>query len=352
MSAAHAAVLAADALSAHIDPDGYSWPYVLAAALTSSLAGLAAVLLCRQIALRYAGDFAATTATMAIWLATPFIFFQTVQPLMSHTTDAAANALCILLWLRARQHPDSGSTAFALGAATGAAVWVRAQNGILPAVFALDALLDLLACLWQSSGARALQVARSRLAPLGAGFALLAAPLLLFWRTVYGAWVLNTYTATGGGSFDWSAPHLFDALFSSDRGLFTWAPVTLPAVIGLAVLWRSERRLAIMLGLIGAAHAFVIGSWSAWSGGGTPGPRLWLGILPLFVLGLAALIERARTPRAVTAGAAMALAGWNILLIAQYMLGMVAPEGPVNLAEMAVNQIAVAQRLAGVFLRR
>ena len=52
-------------------------------------------------------------------------------------------------------------------------------------------------------------------------FVLLFAPLMIFWRVVFGAWLLNTYsTIHGPHAFDWGGHHVLNVLFSSNRGLF------------------------------------------------------------------------------------------------------------------------------------
>ena len=106
-----------------------------------------------------------------------------------------------------------------------------------------------------------------RVTPLSIGFALLFVPLMLFWHEIFGAWIVNTYQATGGGIFDWRAGHMLEVLLSTDRGLLVWTPVTLLCIIGVKWLFRADRSLTLLLSGIALLHLYVISSWSAWSGG-------------------------------------------------------------------------------------
>lgn len=83
MAVADVVVAASNSQGVPIARDGYSWPYVMAAALSSTLAGLGAVLLIYSLARRLFGDFAALLASILIWLATPMVYYQYYEPLFS-----------------------------------------------------------------------------------------------------------------------------------------------------------------------------------------------------------------------------------------------------------------------------
>ena len=354
MAAVHGGVLVANGLGLAIPADGYSWPYPLMAAFISSLTGLLALWLAYRLARELFGEFAALLATITVWLATPFVFFQYHQPLMSHAHDACANALGLTLWWRTRQEPFDRRLWFWLGLVIGIAVWIRPQNGVLLLAVGAIWLVD---WVWpdpkgwgKPSGSigymkkeRALRPRLlHQLFPLITGFLLLIIPLLLFWHEVFGAWLVNSYTASGGGTFDFSAPHWLEVLFSSNRGLFTWTPVTLFCLLGLRWLWPQHNRLAWLITILVSAHWYVISSWSFWAGGDSPGPRLWLTLTPIFIIGLAAWVHQIRNlPQLwfILAGATFII--WNLLLLLQYSLGLVAPTGEVDLWLMVKNQLTV-----------
>jgi hypothetical protein len=217
-------------------------------------------------------------------------------------------------------------------------MWVRPQNAVLMALLSLETLADLAITLRSKSHPQ--PVLLRGLFTL-AGFLIAFAPLLLFWRTVYGAWIVNTYAATQGSAiFDWRAPHLLQVLFSSNRGLFVWAPVTLPALVGLWWLSRIHTRLAALLLGMFMGQLYVVGSWFAWAGDVSFGPRFWVNMTIVFGMGLAALINR-RWPRSIWIALAGIFVIWNLLLIVQYSLNTVPHSGAVDLVKMIQHQFTI-----------
>ncbi len=354
MTVAHIAVSLGSGLG--IAADGYTWPYIWGAALTSTLTGLGAVLLSYALARKLFGSFAALLSAVVVWLATPLVYYQYYEPLFAHANGALLNALFVLLWWYGRQHGRRPIWMFGLGLVIGAAVWLRVQNAVIGLIVSVEAGYDLLRDVagsgWRTSPRRFFV----RNAPLVAGVALLMVPLLLFYHTVYGAWILNTYQATGGGTFDWRAPHLLDVLVSTNRGLFVWAPITLLCVVGVRWLFQADRRLATVLSSIALSQLYIVGSWSHWAGGAAFGPRFWADLVPCFVLGLAALVrhldQRLRIPRFGLALAGSLFVVWNFLLMVQYATGLVAAVGPVDPAKMIQNQLLVAPRAWGQVSQR
>lgn len=338
--------------------DGYSWPYVLAAALSSTLAGLGAVLLTYALARRLFGRFAALLASIVVWLATPMVYYQYYEPLFSHANDVFLNALFVVLWWQARRRGYRWHWMFTLGLVGGAAVWLRTQNVILLAVVGLEAAYDLVASIRRRAWRSQLRPLAARVGALLAGFLALFIPQLLFWHTVYGAWVVNTYQATGGGTFDWRGQHVLEVLLSTDRGLFVWAPITLVCLAGVAFLFRADRRLACLLSAVALLQLYVIGSWSHWEGGAAFGPRFWIAQVPFFTLSLAALVAylTRRFAGFPLRFALVALGGlfiaWNAFLMLQYVTGIVPATGAVNLSRMIANQFEVAARGVELVMQR
>jgi hypothetical protein len=84
----------------------------------------------------------------------------------------------------------------------------------------------------------------------------------------------------------------FELLFSS-KGLFTLAPVLLMGVVGVVLLWRRGRRAeAATIG--GVALLYVVYNSGYWLpyGGGTPGPRFLIPLLPFLALPLVLAYKR------------------------------------------------------------
>jgi hypothetical protein len=335
---AHAAVKTAGAFGASIPADGFSWPYPLAAGLSTALFGLLALGLTYSIARRLTDRFCAGLAVIVVWLATPMVFYMYSHPLMSHVNDAFVNALFVYVWWKTRDS-HSMKAGLARGLVAGLATWVRTQDAVLIVILGMETFADLLIAFRNKSS---LKPAFFRGLSTLAGFFVLFAPLLIFWRVLFGSWLMNTYTVTQGSySLDWHRPHVLDVLFSSNRGLFIWAPITLPSLIGLRWLFKENARLAMMLAGMFAAQLYVVSSWFGWSGNVSFGPRLWVAQTVIFALGLAALAKTIRGPKLLYAAIGSAFVLWNFLLIVQYVLETIPRHGRVDLGLMIRNQFMI-----------
>jgi len=331
--------------------DGYSLPYTVATGLASTMYALMGLFLLYSLARRYAADSVAALAVTTIWFASPLVFYMYSSPMMSHAVDVFACSLFVWVWQRTRPWP-TGWGWIARGACIGLSTLIRPQNillGILP-------VLDLGQKLFDHDSPRRQRIGvvlRSALS-FGVGILVFMGPQMVFWRIVYGYWIVNTYTFGQDGTlFTPLQPHVLEALFSTDRGLFFWSPVLLPALGGLVALFRQDRRLALLLALNFCVQCYVISSNIWWNGAPSFGARYFLGNTPAFVLGLAALGEtlRKRIGFRPLAAVSVAFIVWNLLLLVQYVLETVPRIGPVNVGLMVRNQFTVIPENAPRIIR-
>ncbi|MFQ5416383.1 MAG: hypothetical protein ACE5FL_04945 [Myxococcota bacterium] len=259
-------------------------------------------------------------------LATPLPAYITFAPVMGHGCAFAATS--VFLWTLAWCHEDRAEALrwAACGLALGVAFSVRWQDALLVA-----APLSLLVSLPRASLAR-----RGRcLAWLGLGGLVGSLPQLLYWKALYGSFVTMPQ---GGGflSFEHADPIAF--LFSTWNGVFLCHPVWLFALAGFALpgaLWRDgpaglRRGLAAVI----AAELFVCMLVVDWWSGGAFGQRRLISMIPLLALGLASLLDEARTRFApFRRDAVFAVLGvvtaWNILSLERLHEGAL-PYNPID----------------------
>jgi hypothetical protein len=98
-------VLGANAFGAAIPRDGFSRPYILAACLMAALYSLLGLLLTYRLARRHASDFAATLATLTVFLASPLVFYTYIAMPWSHATGFFLFALFLSVWMRHWRRP-------------------------------------------------------------------------------------------------------------------------------------------------------------------------------------------------------------------------------------------------------
>jgi hypothetical protein len=260
---------------------------------------------------------------------------------MSHACDAFACTLIIYFWWRYR-NTDSLRAGLFIGLAIGLATWVRTQNAAFMLAPALSALYTTVRSFMRHE-VRVARPALQRAIATGVGFSILFLPLMFFWRYEYSAWIVNTYAASvAPNAFDWRAPHLLSVLFSSDRGLFVWAPVTFIAIVGVWKLRQIDGTLTFLLLMMLLAQLYIVSSWVAWDGAAAFGPRFWCNMVAVFALGLGALLAGLRfVPRSTLTAAGTLFIVWNLLLILQYSIGSLPHSGPVDLGIMVRDQFVI-----------
>lgn len=314
-------VLLANALGAEIPRDGYSRPYIVAVCMMTVLYTLFGLLLSYRLARRYSSDFAATVATLTVFLASPLVFYSYIAMPWSHAPGFFLFALFLTIWLRdwGRPHTRSLRTWLLLGLIGGLMVITREQLGLLLIIPALEALGGYWALLriraWRGVAAQL----GHHLAFLGV-LALAITPQLIAYQILNGR---PAPSSTVAGKLDWSSPNLLNTLFDPGRGAFLWAPVLALGLLGLLWLGRRDYRLALLLLAGFLAQSYINGAFgTTWHLRGAFGFRRLIECTPIFVLGLAALIEWLRPrvgPWPILAAAAL-LIYWNLGLIAQWTL--------------------------------
>lgn len=323
---AHAGVVLARALGSSVPADGYSQPYIAAVCAASWAYGLLGVLLSYRIARRLVGVWPAALATLVCWLASPVVFYMYVSPAWSHTASLFATTLFIWYWLRVRPAPTPGQWLL-LGLLGGLMVLTREQLGLFLLLPALDALRAYLLALHTRDWPLLVRLLRNHLLFVLV-LALTLLPQLATYRVLNGHW---GPARTVAQKFNWLSPHFIDTLVdlgpspvtgrSLAHGALLWTPAWALALIGLLLFWQRQRWLAALLLIAVLAQVWINGSFgTTWHLSGAFGFRRLIEATPIFVLGLAWLIERVRMPRVAWSALALALIAWNVGLIAQWTI--------------------------------
>jgi hypothetical protein len=315
-------------------PTGFGYAYFTAVATATAIGGFAGVVFVFRLLRNYFEESAALPATLLVWLATFHIWYMVFEPSMSH---AFAMASVSGLLLMAQRGPRGLRGFFLAGAASGLVALVRWQNVVfVPAAMAL------------------VLSKRERPSPrelvLGAlGFFLVFSPQLLYWKLIYGGFLL---VPQGGGYVDLGSPRIEEVLFSSRHGLLSWAPVLWLALAGLP---RFVRRAPVLGGALVVSTLlalYVNASVFDWWAGASFGSRRFDGALPFFALGLAASIEWLvpRVERRPLAAVSLLLAPfalWNFLLMGVYFGGAIPPDGPASFRQAAADGAELLYRRTG-----
>jgi hypothetical protein len=317
---AHGVVKAASFLGAPVAADGFSTPYMAAACFASALYAFLGLLITHHVLQRWGGASvpAATLSVLAVWLATPVLYYTTLAAGFAHACSLFVAALTVWLFLRARDRAPEGPRLLdwaLVGAACGVAALVREQDGLILVVPGTWLLLQL---------RRWPRWTLMRGAVLGAAFALATLPQLFAYRALNGHFGPSHLVAR---KMSWTSPHLLQVLFDPGHGLFLWSPLLVLAVAGLLLALARPRPLPertltalLALGLLG--QAWINGCVESWHMAGAFGSRRFVGMSIVFAWGLAVLLERVRgrAPVPVQAAVLAVFVWWNLSLMVQFGL--------------------------------
>lgn len=313
---AHVSVMAARAFGINVAADGYSYPYIFAIAAATAIYGLLGLLLSYRIARRYTRIWPATIATIVCCLASPLVFFMYVSPPWSHVPAFFMTAAFISYWLRTRPSRTFGQW-IVLGLFGGLMTLCREQLGLFMLLPAIDGLSDY----WTFLRARQWQNIRVRFTQHCLFLVIIALTLIpqfLAYRSLNGRWGPSTIVSDKLSL--WSS-HFFGTLIDPAHGAFMWTPIWAVGMVGLVLLWKHDRVLTLLFGLVLFAQIYVNGAFgTTWHLTGSFGFRRLLEATPIFVLGTALVFERIRIPRSLLAALCVLLIVWNFGLIAQWSL--------------------------------
>jgi hypothetical protein len=164
-----------------------------------------------------------------------------------------------------------------LAALWGLIVLVRPVNGIV--VLALAALVPQghrVGPLFRSLFLNPVAISVAAVLALGIPFLQLG-----YYKWATGEWLVYSYGEEG---FQWTAPALFDFLFSYKKGAFVYTPLLLLSMLGLVPLYRAHRWAALAWAGFFTLLVYVLSSWWNWWYGGSFGSRVLVEFLGLFAL--------------------------------------------------------------------
>jgi hypothetical protein len=342
--AVHGTVVLGDHFGAHVAADGYSRPYLLAMAFTTACYGFLSLFLTFRIARKYFDRRLTFLATVGVWMASSLPIYMYFNPSWSHALSAFTVALFLWYWERTRLQRTARQWTI-LGLMAGLMGNVYYPNVIVFIFPALEVLL-LLFMKQRDAGQQPVSIQKMMLRCgvfLVAFFASLF-PTFITRQIIYGSPFETGYPAIS--TWNWTSPALLKILFSSDHGMFSWTPILILAVVGLAFLIKRDALLGAGCLLTFLAYYYFIASYPDWDGLSSFGNRFFVSLTPIFIIGLAALLSslsswlgKATRAFAVACPVLALLIAWNAGFIFQWGTHMVPPRGEISWSTMVHNQV-------------
>lgn len=321
--------------------DGYWNPYQRAVGLGTFLYGFGALAMICAALRRFFDGPSTLVAALTILLATPVVWYITVDGSMSHGASLFAVTAFLVTWLTSRGR-RRGRDWFLLGGLAALMIAVRPQNMLFAAGLAIEAV-DVLWKEWrhERDPVRLLRALAPYAVIAGVSLAILA---LVIEPGGEGA---------GGGVGYVARERLFqrwfpvNQLFSPDHGLVSNSPVILFALLGLPLLYRKDRQLALAFTITIAAQIVIGASSPGWNAGASFGARRFVECALPFAFGLATFIDLARRRPLLPIGVLLGgLATVNLALVDDARVGTLTLSESVTFDRMMQ---AVSSRIGNPF---
>jgi len=281
----------------------------LVIAFATALYGLLAIFLCYRMLRWSFRPFTSFLATAGIWLGTPLFHYQFYEATMAHTCSAFTTTCFVYLWRRDRAARDIVGWAL-LGAVVGLMVMVRPETSVLVLLPLIDTFCN---------------TRRVTIKQNVAGLLIFGAAAFVCFspQTIILSFFNGTPFRSGDAQYNmlWLNPHIKEVLFSAYHGLFSWSPIVAVAVTGWLLDIRRDIKATIGYILVFAALTYIDGCMVWWWGGASFGARLFVGLTPIFAVGLATVIEK--LPKPVSAAVISACLIWPFLLLMQTLAGKI-----------------------------
>jgi hypothetical protein len=250
----------------------------------------------------------------------PLWYYASFSPSYTHAADAAVFSVATLAAYRALT--DDARWFVAFGALLGLAVAVRPFNagvvaGGVAALFGLRRARPALV----TGGVAVATFLVLALIPLALGTGL---------RTR----ASGEEVASGDAVFGFAPATPFKMLFSDHRGLFVWTPVTFLGVVGIVLVLRQRHNhpFLIVLCAMSAALLAMHVSLLWWDGGWSYSMRYLASPLPLYAIGLGALLDAAGPRRNAVVLVTVACVAWSLLLGMNHAFGASQSDGALEVA--------------------
>lgn len=282
----HITTLALNQTALTLPPDGFNSLYQLSTGLGGLSMAFLGILLVYYLGRNIYGHHIALIGSVVIWLATPLIYYMTMEPFMSHSLSMFGVTLFVFIWyfIKDNQNPLQWA---GLGIVGGVVSMIRYQDGLFLLIPLIDAAYLLI--IEKRRSLPSIKYHIIKFCVFGLSFLAILSIQLYVNNVLYGSPLKTGYT--GEGFLFWDSPKLFYTLFSPQNGLLLWSPVLIFSFLGLGLLTKSHRRIAFILIISFLLQWYLVSSWGSVSQGDSFGSRMLINSTVIFALGLMELIR-------------------------------------------------------------
>ncbi len=265
---------------------GFSVPYHIAIHL-SCLFYLFIGLICLQkFLLNYFSDGVVATTLIFIVLGTNLLYYASTEPAMSHAYNFSLISILLYVFDRWFKNANILNT-----------IIVGLLIGLLTLIRPINILLFLIALFYDTNNTLAVinnlktffvERIKWTIIIVVAAF-LVVFPQFLYWKTMTGDWVFNSYIDE---KFYFNNPHIIDGFFSFRKGWLLYTPIMSFSFIGFFFLFKEKKEMFTGPFFLFIIYTYVIFSWWCWWYGGSFGCRAMIDLYPILSIPLAGFITK------------------------------------------------------------
>lgn len=271
-------------LAAHLfgyNTGGYSLPYYIALEVLCFVFYCLNLFYFRKLLLLYFHQNIVNVISIGIFLGTTYFFYSTIEGLMPHLFLFFFFIHFVLKTIDYYKKP-SIKTAAILGLLLGIMSLIRPTNVLVLIFFILFGIEK------PGDGIKRIRLFLNHFHHyllMGAVCIIVWIPQMIYWKYVSGKFLYFSYE---GENFFWTDPKIFEGLFSFRKGLLLYNPVLIFAFIGIPMLFKYLKSMALPIIVFVFLNTYIILSWWCWWYGGSYGGRAFIEsfVLLAFPLGV------------------------------------------------------------------
>ncbi|MEO8171693.1 MAG: hypothetical protein ABI581_01370 [Sediminibacterium sp.] len=230
--------------------NGYSPGYVYAVYLSTIFYVLIGLLLLMRVLAGFVNPRSALFSLLLLLAGTNLLYFTSCNPGLSHPYLFFLFS-CMLYYTDQFYKLPSTKHAIIMGVLAGLIVVTRPVEIIV--------LLSPLVFIARHDFIRE-HYRKIMLSFLFAGLVIL--PQLVYWKTVSGQWLYDTYPTE---RFDFLHPHIIEGFFSFKNGWFAYTPLMIIAIPGLLLIAKKKNPFATGIILYTLLTIYITYSWTQWN---------------------------------------------------------------------------------------
>ena len=265
------------------EANGFSVPYAFALVFSCIIYLAIGFFLLRAVLLRYFKDKIVAITLIIIGLTTNLFWYATMEAPMSHGYSFVL--YCAFLYLMEKWQEKQGwGVTLLMGLVVGLISLIRPTNAVIIIVFLLYNITNFKEI---KTRVRLFLGNYWKIIVMAAGVFIVWLPQLLYWKSVTGSWFFYSYV---GEQFYFDDPKILSVLFSFKKGWLVYTPVMAFAIIGMGMLWKTNKKYFYPVLLFSIINLYIISCWWCWWYGGGFGMRALIESYAILAIPLATFL--------------------------------------------------------------